>query len=136
MPTRNVYIDASDDVSKTAQRVFKTLSIQEWEERDSDNYPDGFYFKGTSGDIVIKISSAGNDAFTEYPFSVSLTIPSESAFQIDELLNAMVVELLQAGFPVARQVSYKEGLFERELFGLGPSSTLIRRRDTRFIPED
>lgn len=136
MPTRNVYIRSSLDAKQTAERVFSALSIDTWQERDSDNYPDGFYYLGKSGELEVAVSSDESVAFHEYPFLVTLTLATSSPFNIDEVLDLMVVELLKAGFSAAREVSYKEGVVEREMFGLDTSSNLVKRRDTQQVLED
>jgi hypothetical protein len=130
VPTRNVHIRSPFDAEQTPPQVFRALSISNWEERDSDNYPEGAYFAGEGGEVELTLWRDEHAAFEDYPFHVALQTGAESPFPIDEVLDLMVAELLKAGFGAAREVEYREGTVERELYSLDRGSNLQKRRDT------
>jgi hypothetical protein len=136
MPTRTVCIRSSLDLPQTANRVFRALSIENWEERDSDNHPDGIYFRGTAGELTVKVSSYDALGFEDYPFLIAILAPSTFALGIDELVDLMVVDLLKAGFEVARRVKYTRGLMERERFSLDECSNLVRTAEKVAVPDE
>jgi hypothetical protein len=136
MPTRNVHISSSLDKAQTAAQVFRALSIPTWEERDSDNYPDGSYYLGEGGEVEVKVSADDHAAFEEFPYRVAVHTSTDSPFSIDEVLDLMIAELLKGGFRVARELDYKDGVVERETYSLDRSANLVRRRDSVKIPDD
>jgi len=135
MPTRNVHIRSPFDAAQTPRQVFRALSIPNWEERDSDNYPDGSYYLGQGGEVELKLSAGGHAAFEEFPYAIAVHTGTESPLSIDEVLDLMIGELLKAGFGVAREIHYKDGVVERELYSLDRSSNLVKSRDTVPIAE-
>jgi len=136
MPVRSVYIGSLVDAAETPARIFRALSIENPEERESDNYAEGSYHVARAADLEVTVWADEYSGFEEYPYRLALDLGAASQFDVDEVLDLAIVELLKAGFTVAREVSYKDGLVERELYSLGPHSTLIKRRDTRPVPEE
>jgi len=136
MSIRNVHIRSPFDVAETADRVFRALSIKSWHERDSDNFTDGRYYVGEGGETQVEVSSDEKAGFDEYLYRVTLELPSSSTFDVDEVLDLMALELVRAGFDVAREVGFHDGVIERERFALDRSSNLIKCRDTVQVPED
>ena len=56
-----------------ASGVFHALSISEWEERDSSNYPpDGHYFTGYSENAEVTVYDGDDERTPDYPFRVSV----------------------------------------------------------------
>jgi hypothetical protein len=129
VPTRNLHIRSPFDAEKTPPQVFRALSISNWGQRDSDNYPDGSYFVGEGGEVEVKLWPDEHAAFEDYPFHVALRTGADSPFPIDEVLDLMVAELLKAGFAAAREVEYRDGAVERELYSLDRESNLQKRHD-------
>jgi hypothetical protein len=136
MPVRNVYIGSPVDAAQTPERIFRALTIENPEERDSDNYAQGSYHVGRAGDLEVTVWADEYSGFEEYPYKLALDLGDDSQFDVDEVLDLGVAELLKAGFTVAREVSYKDGVVERELYSLGSNSNLVKRRDTRPAPEE
>lgn len=136
MPVRTVYIGSPLDAEQTPAAIFRALSIENTEERDSDNYPQGSYYLGRAGDLEVKVWADEYSGFEEYPYRLAIDLAEDSPFGIDEALDLAVLELLKAGFAVAREVSYKDGVVERELYSLDGNSNLIKRRDTTQVREE
>ena len=130
MPTRNVHIRSPFDEDQTPPQVFRTLAIADWEERDSDNYPDGSYFSGEGGEVTVSLWRDEHAAFEDYPYHVALETRADPPFPIDEILDLMVAELLKAGFGAARQVKYRDSVVDRELYSLDGESNLVKQHDT------
>ncbi len=135
MPTRNVHIQSPFDAAKTPAQVFRALSIPNWEERDSDNYPAGSYYFGQGGEVELKLSADDHAAFEEFPYRVALHMGTDSPLPIDEVLDLMIAELLKTGFGVARELDYKDGVVERELYSLDRAANVVKRRDTVPVPD-
>ena len=60
-----------------AIRVFKALQVDEWEERDSANYPpDEHYFAGYFKNATVEICDCDFDKMSHYPFYIQVENPS------------------------------------------------------------
>jgi hypothetical protein len=59
-----------------AVRVFKALEIDEWEERESANYPpDDHYFAGYSKNATVTVCDCDDDRMPNYPFHIHVDDP-------------------------------------------------------------
>jgi|SRR5579872_2662815 len=135
MPVRTIFFASPYDAAQTPAHVFRILSIAETEERDSDNYESGSYYLGRAGSLEVKIWRDEYYGFEEFPYRLALDMGNDSGFTIDEALDLAIVELLQAGFAVAREVGNKPGEVKRELYALR-GSNLIKTQDTKPVPKD
>lgn len=135
MPVRTIFFASPFDAAETPARVFRVLSIADTEERDSDNYEEGSYHLGRAGRLGVKVWRDEYYGFEQYPYRLALDMGEDSGFTIDEALDLAIVDLLQAGFAVAREVGNKPGEVERELYTLS-GSNLIKTRDRRPVPKD
>ncbi len=56
---------------EVAQLIFGFLKIQDFEERESSNYPpEGGYFKGVNGDIVVSVYAIDDSEISSHCLSV------------------------------------------------------------------
>ncbi len=136
MPVRNLYVGSSLDRKEIPGRVFATLLIANWEERDSDNYPEGSYYAGRGGDVEVTLWADEYWGFEDFPYCLALDLRPESAFDLDDVADLAIVELLKGGFTVARELRHEPGWVERELYALDQSARLVKQRDKREIPEE
>lgn len=133
MPTEIIHIRSPFDLHQTAQRTFQSLSIPDFEVRDSDNYPGGEYFLGRAGDIEVKVAREDDPGFDDFQYWVVLSIPKSAPVTLGEAADAMIRELLQAGFPTARMLRWEKDTVERELQTLDAAGAVQRRTDTKSL---
>lgn len=131
--TRIVHIRSNQTLPETAARIFRMLSIQQIEVRDSDNYPGGEYYRGRLGDLQVRVSHEDPDdtAFEDCQFVVALQTGPAAKFPVDDALRAMIVELLAAGYFVARESSHSDAAVERSIYALGAGRELLVSSDVR-----
>ncbi|MCG2594423.1 hypothetical protein LZ009_16725 [Ramlibacter sp. XY19] len=100
-----LYLSTPDPLPDVARRVFGALGVADGEERDSDNYPGGTYFRGRNGVFEVRVSrESPDDAFYgEFQALVSIRPPANLATPPDEVGQLAAVELLRAGFRVAQE---------------------------------
>lgn len=137
MPTAILHIQSAADLPATAAQVFHTLGIADATERESDNYPGGSYFMGTAGAIEIKVALESDDGWEDHQYWVVASVPTSAGLAMDDLLPALVLELLQAGLPVAREVGLTAdgGSILREDYRLDQAGELQVTRAQRLLGE-
>ena len=131
-----LYLSTEDTLPDAAQRVFHALSITQWEERDSDNYPGGNYFLGKTGVFDVRVSrESPDDAFyDQFQLLVSIRTPPKLATSPDEVAQLAAVELLRAGFQVAQEGGSTEKRARWRVFSLDPAGTLKSAVVERDVP--
>ncbi len=134
MATQIVHIRSQFALNETAARVFRALSISAFEERDSENYPQGVYYSGTIGDFKVKVARESDEGYEDYQYWVVLKVPASSPTPPDEALRLMVTELLKAGFPACREVGFTENAVRREVYTLDESGNLQTKPETKLLP--
>jgi hypothetical protein len=75
----DIFVDpGGSDFDDVAVRVIQLLQFQEWERRDSDNYPPrGYYFKGYASNCSVTLYE--DDSLTtpfRCPIVISISLPS------------------------------------------------------------
>ncbi|WP_338638621.1 hypothetical protein [Burkholderia pyrrocinia] len=90
-----------------AKALFDALEIEDGEERESGNYVDGYYLKGSRDGMVFVIALSDEVAHEDLPFWIHI---SASAFE-PSALEAVVSQLvhdkaLPAGFRLAHIVNF------------------------------
>lgn len=66
----NLYINSKSPITlaEFAQQAFSLLNISKFEERESCNYPDGHYFRGSALGFEVKISDADDSSIPGLQF--------------------------------------------------------------------
>ncbi len=135
MPTFNLHLGSPFLPQQTPDKIFQTLSATGIQERNSDNYPEGAYALGRTGELEVKIFTGDQAGFEAYPYGLALHLENGSALSIDSATQAAILILLKAGFTVAAELSYQPGKLTRQIFKLGPGDQLIKTQDEVEVSE-
>lgn len=80
MNTTTLFVNAGEahaHLADVAARVFQSLGISEWEERQSANYPpNDHYFAGYAQNACIQVHDCDSDLKPDYPFHISVENPT------------------------------------------------------------
>ena len=86
-----------------AQKIFKLLIIENYEERFSSHYVDDHYFLGTNADVKFHVMLSDDEDYSDLPFWLELSIVNlESELNEEDVNNLVHNKLLTSGFNVAR----------------------------------
>ena len=89
-----------------AEAFFGTVGIVNGQERESSNYVEGHYFKGTRDGAEFTISLSDEEGNEDLPVWVQVAHDLD-ADALDDAVNRVVRErLLAAGFRAARMVNF------------------------------
>jgi hypothetical protein len=89
------------DLDQFAKAFFATAKVDDYEERESSNYIDGYYFKGRQGETVYIVYI--DDEFEDTSFVVSI----EGGNDLEAIVNHSVrSSLIPAGFCFKRILNY------------------------------
>ena len=132
-----LYLSTPDPLPVAAQRVFGALGVKNWEERDSDNYPGGNYFRGEVGAFEVTVSRESPDDPFHDDFPVLVLIDYESTVPTppDEVAQLAAIELLRAKFGVAEEEDWDDAWVRWRVFSLGPDGQLQSTVQQRDIPQ-
>jgi len=91
-----LHVKSKDPLQDFSRQIFQILDINEIEQRYSDNYPEGTYFKGKKGNVDIKISHEDDQGFDDWDYWVTVTQHSENLAMIQDIVQ----KLSRAGYEV------------------------------------
>jgi len=95
--------NGDDDLDKFAREIFSFFGILEFQERQSDNYEEGRYFRGTIENVRIEIDHNQLVGFEAYHFGIVIRCEDTNHERfIFDLENAIVKQLLPKGFRIAK----------------------------------
>src|SRR4051812_8227964 len=120
------YLSTQDELPEVAGRVFDALGVEDGEERDSDNYPGGSYFRGKVGAVEVRVSreSPEDPFYDEFQVLVSIRAPSTLPTPPDEVAQLAAIELLRAKFRVAEEAGSTEQRARWKVYALDAAGTL------------
>jgi hypothetical protein len=129
-----LYLSTEDPLPEAARRVFDALGVEEREERDSDNYPGGNYFRGKVGafDVRVARQSPADPFYDEFQVLVSIRAPSTLPTPPDEVAQLAAIELLRAKFRVAEKDGRPQQRARWKVYALdaaGRLQTTVLERD-------
>jgi hypothetical protein len=121
-----LYLSTQDALPDAARRVFDALGVPDAEERDSDNYPGGNYFRGKVGAFEVRVSreSPEDPFYAEFQVLVSIRAPANLATPPDEVAKLAAVELLRARFRVAQEEGSTDQRARWKVFSFDPAGQL------------
>ena len=131
-----LYLATPDPLPDVASRVFAALGVTESEERDSDNYPGGNYFRGSNGAFEIRVSRESPDDpfYGDFQALVYIRAPSNLATPPDEVAQLAAVELLRAGLRVAQEQGSTPQKARWRVFSLDAAGKLQQAALERDVP--
>jgi hypothetical protein len=131
-----LYLSTEDPLPEAARRVFAALGIQESEERDSDSYPGGNYFRGKVGAFDVRVSreSPEDHFYDEFQVLVSIRAPANLPTPPDDVAKLAAVELLRAKFRVAQEEGSTDQRARWKVFSFDTAGNLQATVLERDIP--
>ncbi|MCE2969363.1 MAG: hypothetical protein LW847_03885 [Burkholderiales bacterium] len=131
-----LYLSTTDPLATVAHRVFGALLVTDWEERFSDNYPGGNYFRGKAGEFKITVSRESPDDwfYDEFQILVSITAPPTVPTPPNEAAELAATELVRAGFRVAEQEAFTHHATRWRVFSLDALGNLKTTVLERSLP--
>lgn len=92
-------------LSEFAESVYAMFQISDFEERESSNYVDGFYFTAVSGTRIFKIMLSNSESHLDLPYWLRVSSIDESKPFSNEEIDAIGKRLVQHGYKIARIVN-------------------------------
>lgn len=90
-----------------AEAFFDAMGIVDGQERESSNYIEGRYFKGSRDGAEFTVSLSDEEGNEDLPVWVQVAANLDADGALDDALSCVIRErLLAAGFRVARMVNF------------------------------
>ncbi len=98
------------DLISFATRFFSALDIPQYEQRESSNFPDGYYVKATSGDLHFVVSSSDEATNEDLPYWIQVSGDFQNPDELRDKVDQIVREKLLRLFQIAVILNYgKQG---------------------------
>ena len=95
------------DLGSFAARFYFLTGVAAYEERESSNYLDGHYFRGSNDDLSFTIGRSDEAGYDAFPYWISIESVSLNSELFAKAVDQVVLEsLLPNGFNVIRLVNF------------------------------
>jgi hypothetical protein len=90
-----------------AMKFFAVIDASQVEERESSNYVDGRYFRGSVGDVIFTVSLADLDGNEDLPFWIHVKSGALDSESLDSMINGIIHnKVMPGGFHFARMLNF------------------------------
>ena len=95
------------DFDSFAREFFLVIGVSEYGERESSNFVDGRYFKGTNNNLDFTISRSDEEEHADLPYWVQIAADMLTAEALVEVVDSIIRnKTVPAGFHFARMVNF------------------------------
>ncbi|MHA6824098.1 hypothetical protein ACQUKI_21550 [Ralstonia pseudosolanacearum] len=96
-----------ENLRSFAAALFEVFGVENGEERESGNYIDGYYFRGSRNDVKFIVASSDEAAHEDLPYWIQVSADMEGAGMLDSIVEPLVRDrALPAGFLLARIINF------------------------------
>lgn len=100
-------IQGEEKLETFAEKFFSALGVSDFEERESGNYADGRYFRGTNGLIIFTVALSDESSNRDLPYWVHATSNDGVPPSLDDYLDDLVRgNLIAQGFKFAKLIDF------------------------------
>ncbi|BBH33905.1 hypothetical protein [Pseudomonas sp. St290] len=90
-----------------AKSFFEALGVNDGEERESGNYVDGYYFKGSLGNMTFSVAISDEDVHEDLPYWIHISADLVTPDALDDAVFQLIRDkVLPMGFQLARIVNF------------------------------
>jgi len=94
--------DPAHSLSQFAHSVYEAFQVSDFEERESSNYVDGFYFTAVSGSRIFKVMRSNSETQLDLPYWLRVSSNDGSMPLSNEEIDDIGKRLVRKGYKVAR----------------------------------
>lgn len=89
-----------------AKTFFEALGVNDGEERESDNYIDGCYLKGSLGGMIFSVAISDENAHEDVPYWIHISADVVTLDALEDAVSQLIRDkVLPMGFQLARIVN-------------------------------
>lgn len=90
-----------------AKLLFDALGVDERDERESSNYVDGYYLKGTLGSMSFSVAVSDEDAHENVPYWIHISADLDTPETLEDAVSQLIRDkVLPVGFQLTRVVNF------------------------------
>ncbi|MGX9555696.1 hypothetical protein [Pseudomonas sp. CFBP 5750] len=90
-----------------AKKFFDALGVNDREKRESSNYIDGYYFKGSLGGMTFSVAISDEDAHENVPYWIHISADLVTPDALEDAVSQLIRDkVLPMGFQLVRIVNF------------------------------